>query len=88
MVALKPRLEQIAEAAVRSNVGWREVRVVIENRLLRRIGVVQVPGGFGMQQEVIVDETHQGRSVDLSFRISTEVRALATRIRRTASQER
>ena len=60
VIALQPYLEKVLEPTVVGNVGRREMRVVVENRLRRGILVIQTFGRLGLQQEIIMDEFQRG----------------------------
>ena len=60
VVAFEPRFEKIVEAAIGGDVGGRKMRVIVEDRLGCGVGVVEAARGFGVQEEVVVDEGHHG----------------------------
>ena len=56
MVTFEPDLEQVFELPVLRDVAWREMAVVIEDRLRLRELVIEPPCRLRAEQEVIVDE--------------------------------
>ena len=59
MVAFKPDFKKIFEPAVFRDVAWRNVAVIIKNRLGFGVFVVEMPRGFRAQQKIFVDEVHK-----------------------------
>ena len=58
VIALEPDLEQVVEAPVAGHVGRRQVAVVVENRLPRRMLVIEPARRGAVEQEVVGDERH------------------------------
>ena len=56
MVAGEPQLGEVGEAPVAGDVRRREVVVVVDDRLRRRVAVVELPRAGAVQQEVLGDE--------------------------------
>ena len=61
VIALEPDLEEVVEAPVAGHVGRRQVAVVVENRLPRRMLVIEPARRGAVEQEVVGDETHGER---------------------------
>ena len=58
VVALQPDFEEVAEAAVGGHVLRRDVAVVVQNRLVFGVFVVEPARGLRGEQEIFVDEGH------------------------------
>lgn len=56
MVAFQPDFKEVAEASVLRNVTRRQVIVIIENRLVSCVSVIQATGSLGLEQEIFVNE--------------------------------
>ena len=68
VVAPQPDFRQIGEAVVLGDEFWRQVAVVVEDRLPFRKIMVEVARGGGMEQEIVVDEVlHGQREMSLSI---------------------
>lgn len=52
VIAPQPDIVQVAEAGILRDLLRRQMAVVIENRLLCRVVMVQTPGKFAVQQEI------------------------------------
>ena len=63
MIAFQPALEEIGELPVLRNIRRRQVGMIVDDRLVAGVLVVQLAGGFGFQQEVVVNEGFHGREV-------------------------
>jgi len=59
MVTLEPDFEQVLEVAVICDVGRRQVRVIVHNRLVGCVVVIEPPGYVRVEKEVIVDEVQR-----------------------------
>src|SRR6267143_3614721 len=74
VISFQPDLEQILELAVGGDVGRGQMRVIVHNRLVRGVLVIEPSSYFGVEKEVIVDEVQNDgsngtRSVSLSRRL-------------------
>ena len=59
MVAFQPDLEEILKASVLGHVtGW-QVAMVVEDRLLLGVFVIEPLRGFIGKEEIVVDEGHR-----------------------------
>src|SRR5882762_9691778 len=58
MIAFEPYLKQVLELPIFRNVPWREMAMVIENRLLLRELMIQAPGDAALQKKLVVDKAH------------------------------
>lgn len=67
MVALQPDFRQVVEAVVRGHVPWNEVAMVVDDRHLGGVLVVEPFGGTRLQQEVVVVELFHDRYFGLDF---------------------
>jgi len=60
VVACQPNLRKVVKPPVLRDVGGGQVAVVIVNRLLLGVIVVEALGGVGVEEEVVVDERFHG----------------------------
>ena len=58
MIALEPDLEQVVELPVLGDVARRQVVVVVEDRLLGGVALVQPPRRRGLKKEICAEERH------------------------------
>jgi hypothetical protein len=56
VVAVEPDLEYVLELAVFGNLTWREVAVVVEDRLARSVCLIKSLCGLGFEQELSVQK--------------------------------
>jgi hypothetical protein len=59
VIAFQPDLEQIGELPVAGNVSRRKVAVIVQNRLVLSVFVIQAARSGAGQQEVVMDERHR-----------------------------
>ena len=59
VVPLEPGLVEVGEPAILGDVFWRQVAVVVDDRLGGRDAVVQVAGGVAREQEISVQKRHR-----------------------------
>src|SRR5262245_58481567 len=50
MIALEPDFKKIIEGTILGDVLWRQVAMIIEDRLVFRVGMVQPAGSAGAQE--------------------------------------
>src|SRR4029079_10618601 len=58
VVAFKPDFKEVVEPAIFRDVLRRKMAMVVQDRLVFRVGVIQPSGGAGAQEEIFVDEFH------------------------------
>ncbi len=56
VIAPQPDIVQVAEAGILRDLLRRQMTVIIKNRLLRRVIVIQAPGKFAVQQEIFAQK--------------------------------
>ena len=58
VITTEPDMSKAFEALIPRNLVYREVRVVVVNRLVLRKVVIKTAGGFGGEKEIVVKEGH------------------------------
>ena len=62
VIAFEPHVRQVGEARIGGDVFGRQVTVVVDDRLVRGVIVVERLGPLGFEQEIAGDEDVFGRS--------------------------
>ena len=72
MIPFEPDLEQIREPAILGDILRRQMAVIVDDGLRRRVGMKQPLGGLRLEQEIIVYETHEFCTEDQKVRRVSE----------------
>jgi len=59
VIPLQPDLEEVGEPAILRDVLRREMAVVVDDRLMRRAGLVEPARRVAVKQKIAVDECHR-----------------------------